>query len=110
MLDVINNILRFPREWLRERSVMHDSAFRVLQNASVVKGPSAHVQHAWSSPAAGAACDFPHFDLYQCRITGVYYVRQTGGLLGDVIWYIENDRLNARSTSADAQQSHEKNS
>ena len=101
MLQDVKNILHFPREWVRERTAMARTLFRILENASVVKGPSPHLQHLYSSPADGAACDFPCFDLYQCRTTGTHYVRQTGGLLGEVVWYIENNAPNVGSASAD---------
>ena len=94
MLDIIHNILPFPRELDR-------ILFRVLENASIAIGPSTQIQHLYSSPATVAACDFPCFDLYQCRATSAYYVRQTGGLLGEVVWYIENKTSDAGSASPD---------
>jgi hypothetical protein len=101
MLDAINNIFQRPRERFRERIAMHDVMFRVLQNATVVKCPSANLQRVCSSPAAGVASDLPHFELYQCRPTGAYYVRQSGGLLGETVWYEQAPTTTVGSSSAD---------
>ena len=105
MLDAINNILQRPRERFRERMAMHDVMFRVLQNASVVKcPPPANLRRVCSSPAAGVACDLPHFELYQCHPTGAYYIRQSGGLLGETVWYEQAETTTVGAESAD--QSH----
>ena len=90
MLDVINDI---------------------LQNSRVIQRPPRKLRHLRTHPRfpVPGAVDFMHFDLYECENTGACYLRQSGGILGETLWYQQNEPTPVASAPADATERHETN-